>query len=90
MTCDRLASSTQGLFHRVPEIPKDSIGVMAFSKLQRKIEEEFEGELIVVDVSQIGYTSNKLDSVVNSELNASYWICSLSCIALSFSVVIFP
>ena len=33
ITCDRIASSTQGIFHYVPAPPEDSIGVRALSKL---------------------------------------------------------
>jgi hypothetical protein len=33
IACDRLANSSQGLFHYVPDPPEDSIGVRALSKL---------------------------------------------------------
>ena len=36
IACDRIASSTQGVFHYVPDPPEDSIGVRALSKLVPK------------------------------------------------------
>ena len=38
IACDRIASSTQGVFHYVPDPPEDSIGVRALSKLVPKDE----------------------------------------------------
>eukprot|EP00563_Minutocellus_polymorphus_P019161 CAMPEP_0197725686 /NCGR_PEP_ID=MMETSP1434-20131217/9113_1 /TAXON_ID=265543 /ORGANISM="Minutocellus polymorphus, Strain CCMP3303" /LENGTH=105 /DNA_ID=CAMNT_0043311287 /DNA_START=72 /DNA_END=389 /DNA_ORIENTATION=- len=36
IACDRIASSTQGIFHYVPPPPEDSIGIKALAKLVPK------------------------------------------------------